>query len=233
MKTLRSTASERADLLAQGVLFANLPPVSLQPLARAAELRQYDAGEYLFRQDAPAQGFTVIAGGRVHVLRSGPDGREQILQTFSRGDVCAEVPVFQGGTYPASGCAETVARILYVPADAFRELGRRQPDMLLNMLATLSLRLRAFVTLIDDLSLKDVPARTAKYLLDSAVHQGVRAFQLPVTKTVAAARIGTVPETLSRVLGKMQRRNLITVKGRAITILDRDALVALAAGMKL
>jgi len=232
MKRMRSTQAERDAVLGAATLFSALAPAARRLLAGTAELRTATAGAWIFHQDAPAEGFLVIAEGRVRVLRMGADGREQVLQTFGRGDICAEVPVFQGGTYPASGCAETDIRYLYIPADAFRAAARRHPDMLLGMLAALSQRLRTFVTLIDDLSLKDVPARAAKFILDAAIHQGVRTFRLPTTKTAMAARIGTVPETLSRVLGRMRRDKLIAVDGRAITILDRDGLLKLSAGME-
>ena len=232
MKRMRSTVAERDAVLGAVDLFSPLTPEARRPLAQAGELRRAAAGDLLFRQDAVADGFLVIAEGRVRVSRTGGDGREQVLHAFGRGDICAEVPVFQGGTYPASGYAETAVRYLYIPADAFREAARRHPDMLLGMLAALSQRLRIFVNLIDDLSLKDVPARAAKFLLDAAVHQGVRTFRLPVTKAAMAARIGTVPETLSRVLGRMRRDLLITVEGRSITILDRDGLINLAAGLE-
>jgi CRP/FNR family transcriptional regulator len=99
------------------------------------------------------------------------------------------------------------------------------------MLATLSRRLRRFVGLIDDLALKDVSARLARHLLELAEVAGGDQIELETTKVVLASRLGTVAETLSRTLRKMQRKKLIVVDGRRITILDEDGLQDIADGV--
>ncbi len=228
-----NTAKTRACVLDACPMFAMLSASELAHLADIAEMRAYEAGEHLFRQEHPAQGFHIVATGRVRVHRLSVDRREQILHVFGPGEVCGEVPVFQGTTYPASAAATEATRTLYLPGDTFRRLARRNPDILLEMLAALSVRLRQFVNLIDDLSLKEVSARVAKHLLDEAAHTGRLTFTLGTTKALFAARVGTVPETLSRMLKKMQKRQIIDVAGRSITIRDRDTLVELAAGMRL
>ena len=93
--------------------------------------------------------------------------------------------------------------------------------------------MRQFVGLIDDLSLKEVSARLAKYLLDLYAKTHTEIVDLPVTKTTLAASLGTVSETLSRTLKKMQARTIIAVEGRRIHLLDMDTLIDLAAGEKL
>ena len=202
-------------------------------MAALTVLREYDTGECLFHQEQPANGFHVIVEGRVNVHRVGIDGREQVLHLMGRGDLCGEVPVFEGDCYPAAAKAVGTVRTLYVPRDGFLALSRKQPEILLEILAELSRRLRRFVGLIDDLSLKEVSARLAKYLLDLSVHAQSGEVQLDSTKAMLAARLGTIAETLSRTLKKMQTRKIIDVRGKRVTILDRDALVDLAAGMRL
>jgi CRP/FNR family transcriptional regulator len=196
-------------------------------------LRAYEPGETLFAQDEPARGFHVVAQGRIRIYRVGPDGRQQILHLFGAGDLCGEVPVFHGGKYPASAAADGPARALYVPGEDFLKLSREHPDMLLDMLAILSVRLRRFVDLIDDLSLKEVSARLAKYMLDLRVKSGADRFELDTSKAMLAARLGTIAETLSRTFRRMQKRGILRVKGKVVEIGDFDALVEIAAGEKL
>jgi len=196
-------------------------------------LRRYDAGEYLFLQDMPADGFYVIIKGQVRVHRIGNDGREQILHLFGPGELCGEVPVFKGRNYPAGAVAARPTQALYVPAADFRHVGNEHPEVYVEMLAVLSFRLREFVALIDDLSLKEVSARLAKHLLDLHVRSGNPTVELDMTKAVLAAKLGTIAETLSRTLKKMQQRRIIEVDGRAIAILDATALARIAAGEKL
>jgi CRP/FNR family transcriptional regulator len=234
MKRLSSTPEDRAEALARCPLFEGLGAGDLRTLAGVALLREYEDGESLFRREQAAEGFCVVASGQVKVCRFSADGREQLLHLFGDGEPVGEVPVFQGGRYPATAMAVGRLRALYLPRDRFLALGREQPELLLNMLAVLSTRLRHFVSLVDDLSLKEVSARLAKHLLDlSARADGAQTVELDTTKAMLASRLGTIAATLSRTLAKVQDRGIIRVDGRRIALLDRERLQELAAGMKL
>ncbi|NTU47809.1 MAG: Crp/Fnr family transcriptional regulator, partial [Syntrophobacteraceae bacterium] len=150
------------------------------------------------------------------------------------GEVFGEVPVFAGGLYPAHAEALEASRSLFLPRDAFIELVQKEPSLALNMLGMLSRRLRRFTHLIEDLSLKEVPGRLAAYLLYlSGRNTHSDLLELDITKSQLASLLGTIPETLSRILAKMTQQELIRVEGRRITILDREGLENLAAGEKL
>ena len=234
MKRIRSTAEERARQLGRCDIMSILPAADLRALAGFAMLREYASGELQFLQGQHAEGFYVIVSGKAKICRYGGDGREQVLHIFGPGDPCGEVPMFQGGNFPASAVADGKLRALYLPRDKFVELGKRMPMLLMKMLAVLSTRLRHFVQLVEDLSLKEVSARLAKHLLDlSARSDGADEVELGTTKATLASRLGTIAETLSRTLSKMQRNGIIRVSGRRIAILDARALGRLAAGAKL
>jgi CRP/FNR family transcriptional regulator len=104
------------------------------------------------------------------------------------------------------------------------------------MIGSLSLWLRRFVDLVEELSLKDVSARVSKYLLDSSIRSGSKqeesvVFELEISKTQLASRLGTISETLSRALRKLQDRRIIRVQGKKITILNREALEEISSGI--
>ncbi len=234
MKKKSDPLAERLARLQDCPLFSGLPEDELRLLAKLAGRRDYAAGESLFRQGDRAEGFYVVVKGQLKVCRLGREGREQVLHILGPGEVCGEVPVFQGGHYPATAMAVGSLSTLYIPGDKFLELGLRQPEILLEMLAILSVRLRGFVRLIDDLSLQEISARLAKHLLDLEARQGhAGELRLECAKTVLAARLGTVAETLSRTLRKLQDRQIVTVTGKTVRLLDREALQDVAAGMKL
>jgi CRP/FNR family transcriptional regulator len=93
------------------------------------------------------------------------------------------------------------------------------------MLAVLSMRLRRFASQIESLSLKEVPARLASYLLYLSEEQGgTDCVELEISKGQLASLLGTIPETLSRILGKMSDEGLIDVQGRRISLLNREGL---------
>lgn len=221
-----------ALLAESGSVLADLSEAERRALGEVCEVRSFTAGETLFLQDAPADGFFVVIAGKVKVYRLSPDGREQILHLFGPGELVGEVPVFQGGRYPASASAATRLTAVFVPRDGFRELGQANPQLLLDLLAILSGRLRRFVHLIDDLALKEVGSRLARHLLDLRPSTSVREVVLDGSKLELASRIGTIAETLSRTLKKLQDADLIAVEGRRIRLLDVAGLEDLAAGMK-
>lgn len=212
-------------------MFGGLSTTQLSALSKVVVLRVIAAGEILFLQDDQAAGFYIVVDGGLQVYRTGMDGRRQILHVFTKpGDVCGEVAVFEGGEYPAAAEAVGSTTVLYVPRDTFLRLARAEPDMLLAMLAVLCRRLRRFVGLIDDLSLKDVGARLARYLVDRAEEAGKNVIRLTISKGMLASQLGTIAETVSRTLRKMQEQGLIAVDGREIRILDREGLEGLAEG---
>jgi CRP/FNR family transcriptional regulator len=210
-------------------LFEGLPAAQVAELAGIVHEQSFSKGEAIFADGDEARGFFVVTSGRVKIFKLSPDGKEQILHMFGAGEPFGEVAVFAGRRMPANAQAMEKSTALFFPRAALLEVIRRNPDLALGMLAVLSLRLRRFANLIEDLSLKEVPSRLAAYLLYLSSHAaGSQNLELDVTKTELASLLGTIPETLSRVLGKMSRQELIRSDGRRIHILDRQGLADLA-----
>jgi CRP/FNR family transcriptional regulator len=233
MQRLASTAEERAEALAACPLFADLSAADLRALAGVAVRRGYEKGETLFLQGRPAEGFFLPVAGRVRVSRYSAEGREQVLHLFGPGEPVGEVPVFEGGAYPATATAQEALESLYLPREGFRRLAGESPELLLRLLGCLAGRLRHFVELVDDLALKEVAARLARHLLVLSAAAGeADRVELESSKAVLAARLGTLAETLSRTLGRLQERGLVAVDGRRIELRDRRALADLAAGVE-
>lgn len=213
-------------------LFSGLAEDQLRELATIVVDRPYRRGQVIFRQGEEGKGFYVVQSGRVKIYKLSPDGKEQILHIFGPGEPFAEVPVFAGQCYPANAEALEDSRLWFFPRAGFVELIRRHPSLALNMLAVLSLRLRQLVNLVEDLSLKEVPARLAAYLLYTAEQKGTTQFDLDIPKSQLANLLGTTPETLSRLLAKLVKEAYLETSGPRITIKDKLGLQALAVGLK-
>ncbi|MBU1107130.1 MAG: Crp/Fnr family transcriptional regulator [Candidatus Riflebacteria bacterium] len=214
-------------------LLSEMKPTFLEALAGIAVERTLSADETLFLQHQEATGFYLICSGAVKVYRIGGDGREQVIHKFGPGEIVGEVPVFQGTAYPACATALKKSKVIYFARNRFVDLGRLQPEIFLNMLAILSRRLRQFVELIDDLSLKDVTARLAKFLLHNCASDKSSIVELELTKGALASQLGTIPATLSRTFKKLQDSTAIKVSGSKIEILDCELLETIANGEKI
>jgi len=210
-------------------LFEDLPKEQQEDLAMIVADQVYKRGQAIFTEGDDATGFYVGVTGRVKIFKLSFEGKEQILHIFGPGEPFGEVPVFTGQHFPANAEAMEDGRIFFFPRESFIELIKKNPSIALNMLAVLSLRLRRFTHLIDDLSLKEVPGRLSAYLLYlSEQEKGISDLELTITKSQLASLLGTIPETLSRIFGKMSKQGLIELDGPQIRILDRQGLEDLA-----
>lgn len=222
-----------AQQLSHIPLFQGLEPRYLQTLARIAVKKTFRRGETIFSEGDPGTGFHIITTGRVKVYKSSPDGKEQILHIMGQGEPFGEVPVFTGRRFPA--CADALAdtMTLFIPREGFIDCIRTEPTVALTMLSVLSQRLRGFTVLIEGLSLREVPARLAAYLLYVSDRAGTDDLRLDISKAQLASILGTMPETLSRILTRMNREGIIASnEKRRIGIRDRAALEELAAGSR-
>lgn len=212
-------------------LFKGLSTTLLSELSSILVAQVLAKGQIIFSEGDPGSGFFVVISGRVKVYKLSPGGKEQILHIFGPGEPFGEVPVFAGRNFPAT--AETMEKsgIFYFPRKDFVALIRRNPDLALGMLGVLSERLRRFAGLVEDLSLKEVPGRLAAHLLFLCDRQAnPEQVRLDVSKAQLASVLGTIPETLSRILGRMKGAGLIALEGPTIHVLDRQGLEDLAAG---
>ena len=213
------------QVISSSSLFQGLPEKDIDQIVAIAIERSYQKGESIFFEGEPGNGFYMVGEGKVKIFKMSLGGKEQILHIFGEGEIFGEVPVFHGMPFPASSETLAATRLLFFPRDAFVALVTRNPSIALNMLAVLSMRLRRFTVQIENLSLKEVPARLAGYLLYLLEEQGREdSVELEISKGQLASLLGTIPETLSRIFAKMSEEGLIEVAGRRINILDRPGL---------
>jgi len=217
------------QLIANVLFFKGLSDEELESIRQIATERTYQRNQMVFSDGEEGSGFFLILAGKVKVFKMSPEGKEQILHILGTGEPVGQVAVFAGTSFPANAQAISDSRLLFFPRRAFVDLIQARPTLALNMLAILSNRLREFTVQIENISLKEVPARLASYLLYlSDEKRGAERLQLNISKAQLASIIGTIPETLSRILSRMSTKDLIRVSGREIHLLDRDSLAALA-----
>ncbi|MCK5837119.1 MAG: Crp/Fnr family transcriptional regulator [Desulfobacula sp.] len=206
-------------------LFSGLSDEHLEKIAAIATTLKFDKGEMIFHEGDKGDGFYMVDKGKIKVFKLSFDGKEQILHIYGPGNIFGEVPAFEGKNFPASSMTLEKSDILFLPRDKFVTLITNTPGLGLNMLADLSRRLREFTVQIENLSLKEVPARLAAYILTLSKEQkNERQVTLPISKAQLSNLIGTTPETVSRILKKMMTFSLIDVQTKIILIKDLEGL---------
>jgi len=220
--------------LARLPFFRGLSDHELSQIQTIAMPRNCVRQELIFGDGDEGDGFYLVLKGRVKVYKLSPEGKEQILHILGPGEPFGQVAVFENRDFPANAEALDDSRLLFFPRTAFRRLLSDNPSLALNMLGVMSRRLREFTQQVESLSLKEVPARLASYLLTRAPERApAPTVHLSIPKAQLANLLGTIPETLSRILARMSARGLIQVQGRQITLSDRQGLEDLAAHGKL
>jgi len=222
------------EILSSTPLFKGLAENQLNQIHRIAVDKFYNKGKIVFSEGDDGSGFYVIAEGSIKIYKVSIEGKEQILHIYGPGDPFGEVPVFSGQRFPANAQTLLKSHLLFFPRSNFIDLISKNPSLCLNMLAVLSMRLRQFTLQVENLSLKEVPGRLASYLVYLADEQKTgNSVSLPISKGQLASLLGTIPETLSRILSKMNSQSLIEVNGRNVAILDHIGLEELAEHGKL
>ena len=229
--------AKRVDSLRNVPVFADLTEKELGFLADHALSRQFQPGEIIFSEGDPCEGLYVVQTGNVKIFNTSPSGREQVLHIEKAGNSLAELPVFDGGAYPASTAAVDKCVLLFISKKDFRALCLERPEVSLKVLKVVSSRLRQLVGIIEELSFTTVRSRLASWLLQQARSNGLKTprgieFALHVSNQELAFQIGTVRELVSRNLSHFQSGGILRIENRTVIVDDIAALEAAVAANK-
>ena len=216
-------------MLRRDPLIRALTDSELDRLLERAQPCTFADREILFVEGEPCEGMYLITHGDVRIFKSSALGREILLTLQHSPTTIAEVPVFDGGPYPASAQAVGEVSAYHISKKDFEELCRQNPEVSLKILAVVGARFRTLVTLVHQLTFGGVRQRLAQYLLDLETEEGGSPFVLAQTHQDLASSLGSVREVISRNLGRFQAQGLIRVVNRRVWIEDRIALETEAA----
>jgi CRP/FNR family cyclic AMP-dependent transcriptional regulator len=221
--TLSRGMTERRILETTQLLGA-LPPDALETLRRSSTMRDVARNEVLFCQGDTATELFGIVTGRIAILTKSPDGRESLVAVLDEGSLFGELPVFDDGLRSADARALETTQLLVVEYAAVRAAIEAHPEVLWVIVRMLARRLRATDYSLADAVFLDVPARTAKRLLEIAGDDDQ--FRLPMTQEDLAGLVGASRERVNKALSLFTKLGWLTVEGRnRYRILDRAALV--------
>ncbi len=247
---MKPTADDISATLRRVAIFSGLSETELRSLVSRIQVKSYGGGEEIFAEGDPCKGLFIVHTGAVRIFKSSPEGREQVLAVEPAGGSIAELPVFDGGAYPACATAVEESKLLFVDKNDFYALCRQHPEVSLKVLRVVGGRLRRLVSIIEELSFTTVRHRVAKVLCELMEREGkpvtpeasgkagkprfyrggrsgkVIEITLPFTHQELANRIGTVRELVSRNLSRLEAQGILKVEGRVILVRNPEALRA-------
>ena len=211
------------SILGKVAIFSGLSEQEFAFLIPRLVQRRFHAGELVFSEGDACAGLYVVQSGNVRIFKSSAGGREQVLTIDGPGSSIAELPVFDGGNYPASAQAINDCNLLFCSRQDFQALCLQHPQVALKVLKVVGGRLRRLVGIIEELSFTTVRHRLIALLIRLAKTEGTRngdavKVVLPANNTELAAQIGTVRELVSRNMSRLQADGLIAIDERSIAI---------------
>jgi CRP-like cAMP-binding protein len=221
-----------ASVLEKTALFTSLSPSEIQHLAARTFRKTFSAGELLFSEGEPCKGLHIIARGKIRIFKTSMSGREQVLAVNTEGESVAELPVFDGGAYPASAMAIEETEIAFISRRDFHAYCMEHPEVSLKVLSVVGGRLRRLVGIIEELSFTTIRHRLISALIKLAQTGGRQTprgieFLLPGSHQELANQLGTVRELISRNLMRLQAEGLLEVDARQIVVKDMKGMSAL------
>jgi len=231
IRVVNPPRTDIAAVLGKTPLLANLSQPELQNLAGRTVRKLFSAGELIFSEGEPCNGLHIIAHGKVRIFKTSMNGREQVLAVNGPGESVAELPVFDGGPFPASTSAVEDTEIAFISRRDFHAFCVEHPEVALKVLAVVGSRLRRLVGIIEELSFTTIRHRLISVLVKLAQSEGKKTplgieFLLPSTHQELANQLGTVRELISRNLMRLQAEGLVDVDARHIVVKDLKGLTA-------
>lgn len=224
----------KENIILNGLLksqfFSNVDNKLLEQICKICHLYSFKKNEIIFSENDLALGFYIIIEGKVKIYKLSEAGKIQVIQIFNTGQSIGEAAIFMENKYPAFAEALTNSKLIFIKFDDFIKILKKEPMLSLNIIATLSMRLKSFLKIIEDITLNNSSKRLAKFLIENAckVDTSHYIIKLQTKKSILAEQLGITKETLSRILTKFKQQKLIKSEKNIIIILNFSKLSKLA-----
>lgn len=222
--------TQYVDFLRKVPLFSELTEEQLQQLAEVVREHHYKKNVTIFHIDDPGNALFILRSGLVKITIEDQGGREIILRMLYPTDFFGEMALLDGLPRSATVSTQEPTDALIIYRDQFLALAEKSPQILMNMTAVLSRRLRKMNELIRSLAFYDVYGKVARVLLNLAAEKG-RATEegtvidLRLTQQELAELAGMSRETMTRTLRDFQQAGCVRIESGIITILNDDMLL--------
>jgi CRP-like cAMP-binding protein len=217
-------SKQQQQLLRENHLFRALTEQQFDALMQHLSVKKLAQGEQLFAEGDEAGVFYFLLQGKVKLYRLSAAGQEKVVEIISPGQTFAEALMFRAiPAYPVSAQALGETELLAINNKGFMQLLGQSVETCFQLMADLSLRLHGLLDEVEALTLQNAQLRVVNYLLYLAGESGTT-FSLPATKSTIASRLSIQPETLSRILGTLSAKGLISVEGLSIEVLKPEQL---------
>jgi CRP/FNR family transcriptional regulator len=223
---------DRSKDLIKIPLFSSLSEEEIGEIRRCMKIRVFKKKDTIFSEGDPSNRFFVLVSGKVKITKLSREGKEIIIELISKGDFFGGFAVLKGFPYPANAIAMEDSSVLLISRTDFLRVIERFPNIMYQVTAHLSERVREFPDTLKNIALERVESRIASLLLKLAEKTGKKTaageteIDMKLTKQDIAEMVGTTVETAIRVMSRLKKAGLISNMGGRIIIRNRKGLLA-------
>jgi CRP/FNR family transcriptional regulator len=216
-------SSSAVEVLSRVPYFANLDAALLEMVAQQTRLQRYNPGQVVLLEGDHDVALYIVESGWLKAVKTSVEGREHVLHFIGPGEVFNAIGVFAEDSNPATVIALEATSVWVIQQEAMLTLFDEHPELGRIVIQRLAKRVQQLIQMVEDLSLRTIEARLARYLIEqSSAEQMARPRW--ATQAEMANRLGTVPDVLNRALRSLARDGLIRVERQQIQILDYAGL---------
>ncbi len=214
-------------------LFSELKVEQVKQIISICKIIKYKKNDILFFEGDNYRGFYILLEGSVKIYKISFEGKESILHLIKQYESFGDVPLFDSGKYPVNAQVIADSVLVFVPHKEFIELIKNNATICFNILVGFAKKMRHLTLKVEEFSTKEITSRLARYLLEEIKKSGTTnlpepSVKITISKKNPASYLGTITDTLSRLLKKLQNEKIIRVDGKSIFILDLNKLKTLA-----
>lgn len=219
----------KVNLLKKIPLLSQLPESKLNLIGRIATIRHYPAGKLIFSENSPGNYLCLILSGRAKIYTTSGK-RKKTLAILEKGEFFGEMALFGKKFRSASALAVTETSILIIKKNDFIKLLKKHSEITLDIIRTLSERLRSADKEIESLVFNSTFGRVVKTLLDLTRKYGKKIgancyqISIPISQQDLAELAGTAREMVCRILNRLKRLQCLKYDRHILTLTNPEKL---------
>jgi CRP/FNR family transcriptional regulator, dissimilatory nitrate respiration regulator len=203
------------ESLQKSELFSGLSHIHRDEIRETGKELILEKGKALFFEGEAGQSFFILLKGSIKLFRTSEDGREIIVRILTGGEIFGEVVLFVNESYPVSSIALETSTLYSVSRTAFLRLMEKE-SFRNEFISVIMKKQRYLSNRIHYLSAFDVEERFFKFLLENYGEQ--QSYSINLSKKDLASAIGTVPETFSRLISRLKKREIVLWEKKTLTL---------------
>jgi CRP/FNR family transcriptional regulator len=218
----------REEILAA---FLDHLPEELRPEARRLFLpEKLDRDQYIFIEQDEAAHLYLVEEGVIEINLVHGDGKVYVINFLHPGDIFGESALLDEAVHPYSASARESSLVWRIARGDLRRLVEKDGGFALFLLARLAEKMeRAYFKercIVGERVEKRVACILLKMVNETGIsHKCGQIIDLPLTNRDIAGLVGSTEETVSRIMSRLKKEEIITTEDRMVVVKDRKALL--------